>query len=128
MINTGFMLRLCTPEGLGYLFTKTPNEIWNFFEYLAHNTWEYENARETFSCPSPDPYIMHAKPLFESQIESISYEHSHAPCAPVSCDYCYSFDYDIDTYLSLSRQDRLEALATLIGRFTYKVYSRLTLV
>jgi len=95
---------------------------------LAHDTWEYDNARGTFSPSIPDPYMMHCPPSNESQIRGISYEHSHAPCAPVSCDYCYSFDYDIDTYLSLSRQDRLEALATLIGRFTYKVYSRLTLV
>ena len=32
--------------GLGYLFTKTLDEIWNFFEYLAHDTWEYDNARD----------------------------------------------------------------------------------
>lgn len=39
------------PEGLHYLFTKTPDEICDFFEYLAHDTWEYDNARETFSHP-----------------------------------------------------------------------------
>ena len=33
--------------GLGCLFTKAPDEIWNFFEYLAHDTWEYDHARET---------------------------------------------------------------------------------
>ena len=39
------------PRGLDYLFTKTPDEIWDFFEYLAHDTWEYDNARGTFSSP-----------------------------------------------------------------------------
>jgi len=33
------------------LFTKAPNEIWDFFKYMTLDTWEYENARETFSDP-----------------------------------------------------------------------------
>jgi len=33
------------PGGLECLSTKTPDEIWDFFEYIAHETWEYENAR-----------------------------------------------------------------------------------
>ena len=83
-------------RGLGCLFTKTLGKISDFFEYLAHDTWEYDNAREIYSFPSPDPYMMHATPLFESQIEGISYGHSHAPCASVSYDYCDSFDHDVD--------------------------------
>jgi len=27
------------PEGLGCLFDNTSNDIWDFFEYLAHETW-----------------------------------------------------------------------------------------
>jgi len=79
---------------------------------LAHDTWEYDNARETFSCPSPDPYMMHAIPLFESQIKGISYEHSYNPCASILCDYCDSFDHDIDTSSLLGRPHILEAPAT----------------
>jgi len=41
--------------------------ISNFFEYLAHNTWEYENAGGIFSHAILDPYVMHATPLDESQ-------------------------------------------------------------
>jgi len=37
-MNIGVMLKLCTPGGLDYLFTKTLDEIWDFFEYLAHDT------------------------------------------------------------------------------------------
>jgi len=48
MMNIEVMLRL-SPGGLGYLFTKTPYKISDFFEYLAHETEEYENAREIFS-------------------------------------------------------------------------------
>jgi len=51
---------------LDYLFTKTFDEIWDLFEYLAHDTWEYDNARETFSHTSLDTYMMHATPSFES--------------------------------------------------------------
>lgn len=57
--------------------------------------------------------MMHATPLFESQIESISYEYSYAPCAPISCDYCDAFDHDVDTCPLFGRPHRLEALAAL---------------
>jgi len=53
--------------GLGCLFTNTPNEIWDFLEYLAHDTWEYNNAKETFSHTILDPYMMHSISLDESQ-------------------------------------------------------------
>jgi len=79
------------PRDLGCLFTKTIDEIWDFFEYFAHDSWEYENARETFILPISDLHVMHATPLDKSQFEGISYEHSHTPCSPVSYDYCYSF-------------------------------------
>jgi len=44
------------------------DEIWDFFEYFAHDALEYDNA---FSHPSPDPCMMHATSLVESQIEGI---------------------------------------------------------
>jgi len=62
MMNIGVMLR----GGSGYLFIKTPDEIWNFFGYLAYDTWEYDKAREIFSHPIPDPYMVHATSLNES--------------------------------------------------------------
>ena len=73
--------------------------------------WEYDNARETFSHPSPDPYMMHATSLNESRFEDISYERYHTPCAPISCDYYDSFDQDVDICPLLGRPHRLEALA-----------------
>jgi len=53
---------------------------------------------------------MHATTIDESQIRGISYEHSHAPCTPISCDYCDYFDHDVNTSPLLSRPHRLEAL------------------
>ena len=66
---------------------------------------------ETFSRPIPDPYMMHAISLDESQIGGISYEYSHAPCVPISCDYCDVFDHDVNTCSLLGKSHRLEALA-----------------
>ena len=101
------------PGALGYLSTRTSDEIWDFFECLAHEIWEYENARETFSHPTSSPYVRHARPLDKSQFRRICYEHFHTPCGHVSCDYCDSFDHDVNTCPLLGRPHRLEALATL---------------
>lgn len=79
------------PGGLDYLFTKTLDDILDFFEYLAHDNWKYDHAREIFNHPSANPYMMHATSLDKGQIGGISYEHYHTPCAPLSYDYCYSF-------------------------------------
>ena len=38
------------------LLSKTPNEVRNFFEYLARETWEFEQAREALIHSSFDPY------------------------------------------------------------------------
>lgn len=54
--------------------------------------------------------MMYATSLHESQIEGISYEHSHTPCALVSCDYCDSFGHDVDTCPLLGGPHRLGAL------------------
>jgi len=43
------------PGGWGYLFTKTSDEIWDFLEYLAQDSLEYNNAIEIFSHLIPDP-------------------------------------------------------------------------
>jgi len=105
-------------RGLECLFSKTPDAIWDFFEYWARDTWQCDNARETFSHPIPDPYVMHIIPLDESQFGAISYRHPHTPYAPPSCDYCDFFDHDVDSRLLLGRPHRLEALAA----FNRKLY------
>jgi len=45
-----------------------------FLKYLAHDTQEYDNARETSSHPIPDPYVMHVIPLDENLFGGISYK------------------------------------------------------
>ena len=83
MINIGAKLRLYTSVVWDIYLLRLADEIWNFFNYLAHETQENENARETFSHPIPYPFMMHAALLDESHFAYISYEHSHTPCVPI---------------------------------------------
>ena len=92
------------------MFSRILDEVWDFFEYLAHKTWEYDNARVAFSYLIPDLCVMHATPLDKSQFGVTSYEHSHTPCVPISCDYYDSFYYDVDTCPLLGRPHRLGSL------------------
>ena len=48
----------------------------------------------------------------------LSCEYSHISCALDSCDYCDSFDYDVDIYPLLGRPHRLEALVA----FSREIY------
>ena len=100
------------PWGFGRFLNQASglDEIWDFFKYLAHDTWEYENARGIFSHHIPNPYVMHAMPLAESQFGGTSYEHPHTLCVVVSCDSCYYFDYDVDSFPLFGQTQRLEAL------------------
>ena len=77
---------------------------------MGDDTWEYGNTRVIFSHPIYDPCVIHATPLDKSQFRGVSYEHPHTTCALVSCDYCHSFDYHVDSYPLLGRPCRLEAL------------------
>ena len=72
---------------------------------MAYETWEYDNARETFSHPIRDPCVMHVTPLDESKF--------HTPYVPTSYDYCDFFDHDVDICPQLGRPHILEALAAL---------------
>jgi len=47
--------------------------------------------------PTLTSYMENATPFDRTQFDGRSYEHSHTPCAIISCDYCASFDHDVDT-------------------------------
>jgi len=50
------------------------DDLWDLFESLAWYQWHHEIATESFVCPSPISYYMHA-------------------CSPLMCFYCQSFDH-----------------------------------
>ena len=84
---------------------------------MAHDTWKYGNARETFSHAIPDPHMMHAPSLDASHSRGVFYEHPHAPCVPISYDYCDSFDHDVNSCPLISRSHILGALASFNKKF-----------
>ena len=43
------------------LLSKTPYEVWDFFEYLARETWEFKQAQEALVHSSSDPYVYHSE-------------------------------------------------------------------
>ena len=55
---------------------------------------------------------MQATPLFESQFQGLSYEHSNTPCASISCDYC---DTPCDDLEELSGHSFPLAVAPSLG-------------
>ena len=42
--------------GFRGLLSKTPDEVWDFFEHLAWETWEFDQAKEALVQSSSDPY------------------------------------------------------------------------
>ena len=56
------------------------NDICDLFEFLAWYQWHYENAIESFVCPTPISYDLRTY-------------------SPLMCSYYQSFDYDASSYL-----------------------------
>jgi len=42
-------------SGFRDLLSKAPYEVWDFFEYLAWDTWEFDQAEEALDHSSSDP-------------------------------------------------------------------------
>ena len=45
------------PGGVLGLLSKTRDEVWNFFEKLAWDTYEFEQARNNFGYPTRSDYV-----------------------------------------------------------------------
>jgi len=45
----------------GGLCSLNVDDMWDLFESLASYQWQYECASESFACPSPPPYDLHAQ-------------------------------------------------------------------
>lgn len=84
------------PGGLRELLSKTSNEVWDFFEKLAWETYAVEQANTTFRYPTHGEYDFHANsyPSYHFVNSSDSF-HSYMP--PVLCDYCEFPDHDAYT-------------------------------
>lgn len=104
-LNTEFRdhVQSMYPGGFWALFSKSPDEVWDFFEYLAHETWEYEQACATYFFPD--------------------FHDLHACVAPIVCCYCQSCDHEVNScpefyanleYMLEKRSSELTKLANMI--------------
>jgi len=48
--------------GLDCLFTKTQDKVWDFFEKLAWDTYEFEQARNNFGYPTHSEFVFPVSP------------------------------------------------------------------
>ena len=48
----------------GGLFLLNVDDMWDLFESLTSYQWQYNCASESFACPSPPPYDLHAQSPF----------------------------------------------------------------
>ena len=69
--------------------------MWNFFEYLAWQQWQSENASESFVCPSSDPYDLH---LQSPCVDHFRYSyHPHFSYSDVARSNYQSSDPDVNS-------------------------------
>jgi len=71
------------------------DDICDLFESLASYQWQYEFASESFACPSPPPYDLHAQSPSVDQIRDACDHYSSYPLD--LCFYCQSFDHDVNS-------------------------------
>ena len=86
-----------SPRGVIRLLSKPQDEVWDFFEKLAWDTYAFEQAKQNFGYPTHGKYAFHANPYYQDHfMNSRSPSHSYVP--PMLCDYSESSDYDVHTY------------------------------
>jgi len=85
------------PRGLLGLSSKTQDEEWDFFEKLAWNAYELEQARGTLGYPTHGESIFPVSPYPQDHFIQ-SYDPSYSFVPPVLCDYYVSSDLDACTY------------------------------
>ena len=80
------------PGGLDCLFTKTQDEVWDFFEKQAQNTYEFEQARNSFGYPT---YSEPAFPISPCPRDPFidSHDPSHSYLPSDLWNYCESSNH-----------------------------------
>jgi len=94
--SRGYVESIC-PQGLIELLSKTQDEVWDFFEKLASETYAFEQANKTFRYPTYGEYDLHAN-SYRSYLFMHSNDPSHSYLPAAFGDYCESSDHDAYTY------------------------------
>jgi len=90
--SRGYVESMCL-GGFQGLLSKTQDEVWNFFEKLAWDTYQFEQVSETLGYPTHGEYASH--PYHQDHF-AYSYNHSaYSTMFPILCDYCESSDHNV---------------------------------
>ena len=74
------------------LLSKTQDEVWDFFEKLAWDTYEFEQGMNNFGYPTHSESVFPVSPCPQDPfIDSHDPSDSYLPS--VLCNYCESFDH-----------------------------------
>ena len=84
------------PRGFIELLSKTQNEVCDFFETLAWETYAFKQANETFRYRTHGEYDFHANSYASNDFVN-SYDSYDYYVPLVLCDYCESPDHDTYT-------------------------------
>ena len=96
------------------LVSETPDEVWDFFEYLAWETWEFEQDKEALVHSSSDPYAFHFQLYHQHQFRDLCFQEAFVP--PVLCDYCQSSSHEMRSCPLFTNIDALEHwIADMMG-------------
>ena len=99
--------------GLVGLLSKTQDEVWNFFEKLVWDTYEFEQVRGTLGHPIHGEYAFHVNPYQHNHFID-SHDHPYYSYVPsVLCAYCESSDYDVHT---CPYHDYVDAICASLGK------------
>ena len=91
-VSRGYVESIC-PGGILGLSTRTQDEVWDFFEKLAWDTYEFEQAKNNFGYLTPNECVFHANPCPHDRFTN-SHDPSYSCASPVLCEYYDSSDHD----------------------------------
>ena len=94
------------------MLSKTQDEVWNLFEKLAGDTYQFKQVNEILGYPTYGEYASH--PYHQDHF-AYSYNHlSYSIVSPILCDYCESSNHNVHncpyhdyvdaTYVTLEKQ------------------------
>ena len=113
---------LMYPRRLLWLLSRTKNGVWNFFEKLAWDTYEFEQARGTLRYLTYGEYTFHATPQHQDHFRD-SYDQPSRSCViPSWCNYCESFDHDVH---NCSYHDYVDVTCASLLRAIYELTDKM---
>jgi len=106
--------------GFQGLLSKTQDEVWNFVEKLAWDTYEFEQVSETLGYPTHGEYGSH--PYHQDQF-AYSYNHlSYSIVPPILCDYCKSSYHNVH---DCPYHDYVDATCVSLGKIINKLTDKM---